>query len=225
MGASQRAEALQGELGSRHRRSISPETTRGQLPTRAFPTISFTACQTFKARPCPTPSPWITTVSPLNQQIFIECLLWLALCSSDRMTGDTQLFRLKPPPAYRGSKWASLKDTKVCFRPMVLVLVFRAPDPAGPSSPVALLSSCSPIRRPTTHTSRNVPGSGGFLAKHGRAGQSTCLSFPCGFPLGLPGNEKPLCVNCQVGSMGPALHTVGLCPSRASAEITAPGPA
>ena len=50
-----------------------------------------------------------------------------------------------------------------------MVLVFRTPDSACPSSHLVLLSSCSSHHLPTPHTSCNIPGSSGFLAKCSRS--------------------------------------------------------
>lgn len=73
-----------------------------------------------------------------------------------------------------------------------MVLVFRTPDSACPSSHLGLLSSCSPHPLPTPHTSCNFPGSSGFLAKCSRSWTDPPpVSSPYGFHLRLPGNEKP----------------------------------
>lgn len=74
-----------------------------------------------------------------------------------------------------------------------MVLVFRTPNSACPSSHLMLLSSCSPHHLPTPHTSYNFPGSSGFLAKCSGSwtDHPPPVSSPYGFHLRLPGNEKP----------------------------------
>ena len=65
-----------------------------------------------------------------------------------------------------------------------MVLVFRTPDSACPSSYLVLLSSCSPHHLPTPHTSCNFPGSSGFLEKC--SGSWTDHPPTCQLPIWLP---------------------------------------
>lgn len=105
---------MQMEPGSGGRGSLSPENIKGQLPPRAWPAISLTACQTFKAlqtfKSLPLPRPLNTTVSSFGQHIYcVPTMCRHCAAATYGMREDREL-RLKPPLLPGDGPNGSLKD-------------------------------------------------------------------------------------------------------------------
>lgn len=74
---------MQIELGSGGRGPSSPENIKGQLPPRAWLAISFAACQTFQAHPCPPPKSLEYHSKLIQSTYLLSTYYGPALCSSD----------------------------------------------------------------------------------------------------------------------------------------------